>query len=402
MQYSNLIQKLFAINRFTGMKLGLQNCRRMNEVLGQPINAFNSIHVAGTNGKGTVTKKIAAGLEAAGKMVGHYTSPHISCFRERIRINGEMIPESAVEEILPEIFSICQHHNIPATFFELTTFLAFKYFAMRNVDAAVLETGLGGRLDATNIVIPQLSVITSISLEHTDVLGKTIEEIANEKAWIIKPDVPVVLGPRMPHEIFQNFALYHNSPCTIVKGEYKTFDDENTAIAKAALEVLKIPEEALRKGLESRLPCRFEVLNVNSACVILDVAHNPDGIKHLFNAIRLRYPDKTIRVICGLSKNKDIFGIFEVLKFQGCHIHLVEAQHERAAPIRALRYILDLLEFPDSRINEDESIHRTVQTALAKAIENDELLVVCGTFFIMAEVREALGIAEPKDLVNLN
>ena len=195
MTYAALLHKLFQINLFVGSKLGLTNMQRMLEKLDHPEKKFKSVHVAGTNGKGSTTTKIAKGLEAAGLRVGLYTSPHISCFRERIQINGTLIPESYLEKTLPKLFDVCTQNSIAATFFELTTALAFCYFADERVDFASIETGLGGRSDATNVIIPEASVITSIALEHTDILGDTLEKITIEKAGIAKPGVPLVIGP---------------------------------------------------------------------------------------------------------------------------------------------------------------------------------------------------------------
>lgn len=408
MQYIELIQKLFSINRFSGIKLGLQNSIRLNELLGFPTNAFESIHIAGTNGKGTVTKKIATALESAGYRVGLYTSPHLSCFRERIQINGKMITENEVMELLSSIFDVAEKEKISATFFELTTLLAFFYFSKNAVDVAVLETGLGGRLDSTNIVVPKLSVITSVSLEHTDILGSTIEEIAYEKAGIIKEGVPVVLGPRLPMQLFEGMAKERNSPCIVVNGSYKTFDEENTAIAKTALEFLRTPSKDIQIGLKSYLPCRLEVIaksidNPNFPLfVILDVAHNPDGMLHLFKAIRERFPKQPLRVLCGLSKTKDIIGCLKVLKEHSCHFHLVEAPNGRGASVTLLCNILKDFGVDETGIYIDKTISESVSNALNAARTNNQILVICGTFFIMAEVRTALGIIEPRDPIDLN
>lgn len=205
-KYQDLLKKLFAVNLHGGIKLGLKNIQQLNQLLGNPIAQFKSIHVAGTNGKGSVVTKIAKGLEEEGFRVGLYTSPHISCFRERIKINGRMIDEASVTSILERIFNVIEQEKIAATFFEITTALAFLYFAKQRVDFAVLETGLGGRLDATNIVTPLLSIITSISLEHVEQLGETIDAIASEKAGIIKPNIPVLIGPCVPVGIIEKFA----------------------------------------------------------------------------------------------------------------------------------------------------------------------------------------------------
>lgn len=169
--------------------------------MGAPHTKFRSVHVTGTNGKGSVSTKIAAGLEFAGHQVGLYTSPHVSSFRERVSINGELISEADVERHLSLVMQLAAQHNIPATFFELTTLMAFSYFAQRQVAYAVVEVGIGGRLDATNIISPELSVLTSIGLDHTDILGPTIEHITREKSGIIKPSGATVIGPSVPRDI---------------------------------------------------------------------------------------------------------------------------------------------------------------------------------------------------------
>jgi dihydrofolate synthase/folylpolyglutamate synthase len=409
MKYPELIHRLFSINLFSGMKFGLNNALCLDESLGFPSKGFYSAHVAGTNGKGSVTKKMASSLQEAGFRVGCYISPHISCFRERISINGVMISEDSVERLLSKIFLLIDERKIPATFFEITTLLAFTYFSEEKVDWAVIETGLGGRLDATNIINPKISVITSISLEHTEHLGHTLEEIAYEKAGIIKSQVPVVLGPRVPKEIFKEIAKQKNSPCTLVSGHFETFEEENCAIAKSALEVIEIPSLAIKKGLKTRLPCRFEEINVSlqiqeksiSRKVILDVAHNPDGLKELFRAIRKDFPNHKLRVVCGLSKTKDITACLEILMRHACYFHLVEATNGRACSAEDLKKILIEFKVPKNIISVYDRISAGVLDAIAKA-EEMEIVIICGTFFIMGEARAALGIIEAHDEFDMN
>lgn len=407
--YTRLIQRLFQTNLFGGMKLGLENCQRLQELLGFPDRAFASIHVAGTNGKGSVVSKIAVSLQEAGYRTGLYTSPHLSTFRERIRVNGTMISEERVEELLSFLFQEIEKHKIPATFFEITTFLAFLHFAAENVEFAVLETGLGGRLDATNIVTPCLSVITSISLDHTETLGKTIEAIAEQKAGIIKFRVPVVIGPRVPHPIVKPIADELSSPFHQVEGSYPDFETENRAIAQVALTLLSekipLPFQAIEKGVEQgRQPCRMETLLKNSTTVILDVAHNPDGLRHLFDSISRHYQNKKLRLLLGLSKTKDIEGCLDTLQtfdtFAG--FHLVEAQNGRGISRHTLKEKLQMRGVEEDTLFIDETISASVEHALKRAEAADELLVVCGSFFIMSEVRQALGIQEPKDSIDMN
>lgn len=399
--YQTLLKKLFSISLF-GMKLGLANTQKLSAALGYPEKAWDSIHIAGTNGKGSVSKKIATALELSGKKVGLYTSPHISCFRERIRINGEMISESDVVKILTEIFDIVESQKVSATFFEITTILAFKYFEKEKVDIAVIETGLGGRFDSTNIITPILSIITSITLEHTEILGNTIEEIAKEKAGIIKSGVPVVLGPRTPQEFYEVYCKQHNSSYIHVGGNNNNFDNENRAIAEKALKHLNISLASIYNGLNANMPCRMEVIKQeNMPTVILDVAHNPDGLQHLFTAIRERWPLDNIRVICGLSKTKDLKKCLGIISEHARHIHLVEAQNGRGAPVADLKAIL-VNENNKIRVHEDAGISETVHHVLKDAEGERDLVVVCGTFFIMSEVRRALGIQEPSDDFDMN
>lgn len=178
--------------------MGLENMKEFDRLLGNPSQKFRSVHVTGTNGKGSVTCKIANALQRSGYKTGVFVSPHISCFRERITVNGEMISEREIEDMMPEIFQKCDKIG-NLSFFELITGLAYKYFAEKKIDVGVIEVGLGGRLDATNIINSEMSVITSIGLDHQGILGSTIQEIAREKSGIIKRGKPVVVGPQCPY-----------------------------------------------------------------------------------------------------------------------------------------------------------------------------------------------------------
>jgi dihydrofolate synthase/folylpolyglutamate synthase len=401
--YTQLIRRLFSVNLHGGIKLGLDNCEKLQTLLQYPDQTFSSIHVAGTNGKGSVVTKIASALQLAGYRVGLYTSPHISCFRERIRINGEMISEIDVEKILSNLFHLTSKHSIPATFFEFTTFLAFIYFSQEKVDFAVLETGLGGRLDATNIVSPILSVITSISLDHTDILGNTLEAIAKEKAGIIKPFTPVVLGPKTPHQLLKEIANQQKSPCYCISDNLCSFDQENNLIAKQALELFKqthhLPQEALEKGLEAQQPCRFEIIQET---IILDVAHNPNGLNALFRKIKDHFPHYSLRILFGLSKGKDVNGCLEILSQQGKAFHLVEAPNGRGVSTDILEENLKYFNISLSSIHSHTQIDEAIQMAKQLACANQQLLVICGSFFIMNQVRQALGIEEAIDFIDLN
>lgn len=403
MNYPQAIKRLLSINLFGGMKLSLENALRLDTVLKHPSKAFPSIHIAGTNGKGSVTKKIATALQLAGYRVGLYTSPHISCFRERIRVNGEMIPESSVASILKQVFDVVEQENIDATFFEIATLLAFRHFANEKVDFAVIETGLGGRFDATNIVASCLSVITSISLDHTEVLGNTVEEIAFEKAGIIKPKVPVILGPRLPHHIFETTAQALLSTCISVSGHFSNFEEENCAVANAALKEMKIDDRAIHEGLKARLPCRLEkIIQQGSQPIILDVAHNPDGLQQLIKSIKHQYPSIPLRFLCGFSKNKDVTACLKILQKNAGSIHFIEAPNGRGLPAMEMKAKLLELGMPDPNIFVLPSTKENLEAARLSAKKKGEILVVCGTFFIMSDIRAALGISEPKDIIDMN
>lgn len=399
--YQKLLKKLFAVNLHGGMKLGLDNVVQLNSILGNPSQNYSCIHVAGSNGKGSVVTKIATALQAEGHKVGLYTSPHICTFRERIRVNGQLIDEETAANFLHQIFTIIERENIPATFFEITTMIALLYFALKKVDYAVLETGLGGRLDATNIVNPILTILTSISLEHTEYLGNSLEEITKEKSGIIKPLVPVIIGPCVPMPIVKQIAKENDSPFFQVTGHFEQYNDENNAIAKKALEFLNISEKSICEGLQAWPPCRMEKVQTDPI-IILDVAHNPDGFERLFQALKMQYHHTPFRIVFGLSKNKDIEGCLHELKRHGTHFHLVEAPNGRGVEVPVLYNFMLHHHFSKDEISVDPDIRSTIKRALKEARVNKQILIICGSFFIMGEARAALGFHEPRDPIDVN
>lgn len=401
MKYTSLVQRLFQLNLFGGIKLGVNNCMEMSQALGHPERAFQSIHVAGSNGKGSVATKIACALQKEGYKVGLYTSPHIASFRERIKINGQMISQKDVEQRLTVLFALMEKKGVPCTFFEMTTLLAFLYFAEKKVDFAVLETGLGGRLDATNIVTPVLSIITSISLEHTEILGTQIEEIAYEKGGIIKHGIPILIGPRSPIEPLKKIAEEQNSPFHKVEGNYANFEEENRAIARSALELLRCPASSIELGLQALPPCRFEVVSTNPP-VILDVAHNPDGLEHLFSMVRQHYPKGPLHIVFGLSKTKDISACAELLQQKASSTYLVEAPNGRGMPVASLKAELLQKGMSGKRIHIEPTIDASIRRAIHEARADEGIVIVCGSFFIMSEARQALGISEEHDPMDMN
>lgn len=383
--------------------------------------------MAGTNGKGSVTLKIARSLELAGYKVGLLISPHIASYRERISINGELISELEVNEYLQRMFDLCEKHSIKATFFEITTALSFVYFAEKCVDFVVLETGLGGRLDATNVVIkPKICIVTSIGLEHTQLLGDTVELIAKEKAGIIKKDVPILVGPNVPHSVIRGCAeekcaegyytcedilgqdCFNGDDTMVLDGmKYVDYDIENSKVARAALallhtkntEFVNVSEDCISRGTSQRPSCRFEVIEIESTRVILDIAHNPPAMKTLMAKLQATYPNSNKRIVIGFSDDKDIYQcsqtILSIVK-EPSRIHLVEAVNLRAAKIQKILDTVPAMKESNFE-EEDRSITAQVKLALTLAKVKNDILVVCGSVFLMAEAREALGIDEPRD-----
>lgn len=405
--YYQCLQRLYALQGMRGMKLGLDNSLHLNTALGFPAAQFPSIHIAGTNGKGSVSTKIAAALQFTGLKTGLYTSPHISSFCERIRINGTSISEDDVARLLENIFAVAEKEGIAATFFEITTLLAFQYFAEQHVDMAVIETGLGGAYDSTNIVKSQLCVITSLSLDHTDILGSTLTDIAREKAGIIKPGIELVLGPNVPLELIAPYAEAKQATYYCVQGTYSDYNSENSAIAAKCLELLGVNQEAIAQGIQALPPCRMEHVLPRTPeqpwplAVILDVAHNPDGLERLFTALCERYPGHPIRVVCGLSSSKDMTSCVTVLKQHGSAFHLVAAHNQRALAVNELHKSFVAAGITDDKLFVLPTLEDNCLLALNRAATQREVLVICGSFFIMAAVRRLLGIVEPCDPLEL-
>lgn len=332
-------------------------------------------------------------------------------------MNGKVISEEEVVELLPQIYDLCIKHDIPATFFEITTILAFLFYAKHDAQVVVLETGLGGRLDATNVISrPSLSVITSIGLEHTRILGDTVELIAKEKGGIIKKGRPVLVGPNCPQKVLKQCAKdvgagQYYEPDQVLgysKGHQTTdYDVENQQISTAALLLLQKenPEllngltlEQIREGVLVRPPCRFEEVDQEDLKVILDVAHNPPAMEYLVAKLKTTYPESSFRFVAGMSSDKDL-GQCARLLLKTTHptsIHLVEAAHPRAAKLEDILAAEPSLEESNFDL-EDRSITKQVMNAMNLAKKEKEILVVCGSVFLMAEAREALGFDEPRD-----
>lgn len=348
--------------------------------LGHPELCYPTIHVAGTNGKGSVTTKIAKTLELAGYQVGLFTSPHIHHFAERIQINGAMISEEDIERLLTPLLKRFPEY----CFFDFTTFLAFQYFCEKKVDVAVIEAGIGGLYDTTNVISPLVSVITSIGLDHVELLGPTHDEIAFQKAGIIKPGVPIVVGPKARYQPIYQQAEVQKSPLIEVSAQTGTYDLENQAIARAAIDQLQphfsISDQDIEKGLLAKPPCRFE----RHERFVLDVAHNEEGFNELIKTWNYQYPGKKFVAIVGLSADKDLEKCLEIIAKAAEHLFLVSATSKRAATTQKLKEIL--LSKKISHFTECESIEKAISIALA----GDHDILVCGSFYIMKQVREQI------------
>lgn len=374
MDYTETLRQLFRSPRSVETARSLDLSHELDRALDYPARSYPIIHIAGTNGKGSVSLKIAKALELSGYRVGLYTSPHLYCFRERICINGVKISEEDVVSGLEKI-------SIPhASFFERATFLAFDYFRKEKVDVAVIETGIGGKFDPTNVAPSILSVITSISREHAHILGDDLDQIAAEKAGILKEGIPVVLGPKARFQPIYDRAKLLNCPLHLSKKISHFFDEENSATARLALEHLPqfiLDPEAITRALSQRPPCRFE----RRGEVIFDVAHNPDAVFYLLQALHTFYPHSKFRFVTGFSSDKEYEVCLELISAVATHIHLVEVASERAATLQELKAVMEK-ENPSS-YTLHASIEEGVREAYAAALSAGELLVVCGSFYLM-------------------
>ncbi|MDR2540055.1 MAG: hypothetical protein LBC45_05680 [Chlamydiales bacterium] len=394
--YKKILKQILEIPLLKKRLSSLENVQSLNKALSYPTSTYPTIHIAGTNGKGSVSMKIAKALEYCGYRVGLYTSPHIHSLRERMCINSECISEEEMICGAENLFQVRQKLGLDLSFFEFMTFLAFAFFCEKRVDIAVIETGLGGRLDATNILSPILTVITSISKEHVQFLGQNLEEIAFEKAGILKPRVPVILGPRARFQSIYDLAYALNCSVFYVSKGFHFFDEENSEIAKHALEQLKtdfrLHQKAIDQALILRPSCRFEVYGD----VIFDVAHNPEAIFYLLQALHSFFPKRRLRFVVGFSKDKDYESCLELIAPVAIHIHLVQGSN-RLVSTKELSFVLK--DMPSSFCTCHQSIEEGVKAAFSFAFQANELTVVCGSFSIM---KEAKSVAYPTKAFDLN
>ena len=404
-------------------KTDLHNTIALCEAIGNPQQQLRTVHIAGTNGKGSVSHMLAAILQTAGYKTGLYTSPHLKDFRERIKINGEMIPQAAVVEFTERIQP--QIDELDPSFFEVTVAMAFDYFVQEKVDIAIIETGLGGRLDSTNIITPDVSVITNIGWDHMNLLGDTLEKIASEKAGIIKPGVPVVIGETLPETapVFEKTARENNSPYYLATAKRKvlsrewknhllevevaseeepgtkkyTLDLSGIYQVKNLLTVLEtcdrlqekgwnLPEEKILSALKtskqiSGLHGRWEIIHTEPM-LVLDVAHNEDGINQLLEQIQLT-PHEELHIVLGMVKDKDVEKVLALLPKKAT-FYFTQAGIQRAMEAYDL---FKLAEKYGLKGNTYSSVNTAIYAAAMKA-GNKDLIVVCGSIFLVGEVSQ--------------
>ncbi|MBA5865550.1 MAG: bifunctional folylpolyglutamate synthase/dihydrofolate synthase [Nitrospira sp. CR1.3] len=418
MTYSAAVAYLYGLQKH-GIKLGLETMQALMHRLGNPEARYRTLHIAGTNGKGSTAAIAAAVLQAAGYRVGLYTSPHLVEFRERIRINGTMISELEVAR-MTEVVQQAANGDLSPTFFECATAMAFQYFSDAQVDIAVLEVGLGGRFDATNVAQPMACAITTIAMDHQEYLGSTPSAIAFEKAGIIKPNIPVVLG-RIRGEARQTIeqaaqeraaevwrldeefrvegssdrfdyasgnARYTGLSCALI-GDHQM---HNAACAIALLEAanrIDLPEQALREGLAAvRWEGRLETVERHPT-VLLDGAHNPAGAAALaeyLRSFRRTHPRSQVILVLGMMRDKDHRGFAEVLSGVAEHVVLTQADLPRSATVQELQCELrGLLPVSSMAMVPADAL------ALAKRLAAPEDLVcVTGSLMLVGEVKAAL------------
>ena len=389
--------------------------RALMAALGNPEREYPVLHVAGTKGKGSTSALAASALSAAGYKTGLYISPHLQDFTERIQIDGRQVSHVRLVELVGQVkLAVAKIPQL--TTFEITTALGFLYFARQKVDAAVIEVGLGGRLDATNVVMPCVSVITSISYDHMAVLGSTLTAIAGEKAGIIKPGVPVVSSPQREEArlVIEKVAAERNAPLTLVGRDVPFWPQEhsldgqtfiihhsafripllglhqvvNAATAYAALQAsgLEVPEDAIRKGFaEVTWPCRFEIVR-REPPLVLDSAHNTDSFEKLRQTLDDYLPGRPVILIFGASEDKDVAGMLAVIKGRLGLVLATHANHPRATEPEKLVETAN-------RLGLRAEATASVEIALARALEMSEkdgsIVLSAGSMFVTTEVKTA-------------
>ena len=445
MNYDETIQYLYNLQKH-GIKFGLQNINRLLSALNNPHKSFLTVHVGGTNGKGSTSAIIASLLQTAGFTVGLFTSPHLISFTERIKVNGEEITGNDVISIAAEIRDIVSgFDDFSPTFFEVVTAIAMLHFKRKEIDIAVMEVGMGGRLDATNIVMPEVSVITNIGYDHKEFLGDTLREIAREKAGIIKEDVPVVISYQdrevldviemTADEKHADLYLYGRDFSSLLKSEtvsglcfdYRDSDSfaihdlilpltgehqmQNASLAiKAARIVLSNLRvsgspvhgedtiKSIKDGIAAlKWPGRLEYIQEDPP-ILIDAAHNPAAADALARALKRTFLEtyKKIIIILGIMADKDIKGIMEPLLPLASEVILTAPSYSRAASPAHLADIAHSLGFSDLRIAP--TVKDAIEIGMKTGLRDEEngsgklpLILITGSFYTIGEAKEVLG-----------
>lgn len=405
-------------------KADLINTLALCKFLGYPQNKIKTIHVAGTNGKGSTSHMLAAIFQQSGYKTGLYTSPHLQDFRERIKINGEMISKKFVISFVKKIKEYSE--EISPSFFELTFVMALEYFAEKHVDIAIIETGLGGRLDSTNVITPELSVITNIGYDHMDILGNTLDKIAFEKAGIIKKNVPVIIGETndVTKPVFTTKANETTSPIYFAEENFKIlntkynnhslkvelkdnasgmrdtfkldlngmYQQKNLVTVINAINILKksftLKKTNIKKALHNvkkltGLHGRWEVIHTKPL-IVLDVAHNADGIEQVVHQINLtKYHH--LHIIFGIVKDKDAQKVLSLLPKNEIY-YFTRAQIPRALPEKELSDQAKLFQLEGATFS---NVNKALKSAMKTASKHD-LIVVCGSVFVVGEVNRKM------------
>lgn len=407
----------------TAFKKDLTNTLILCEHLGNPQKKFKSVHIAGTNGKGSVSHMLAAILQESGYKTGLYTSPHLKDFRERIRINGELVNENFVVQFVEKVKPLIE--EVQPSFFEITVAMAFAYFAEQQVDLAVIEVGLGGRLDSTNVITPELSVITNIGLDHTNILGNTLEEIAVEKGGIIKHNVPVVIGEKHPltAPVFEKMASERNAPISFAEDHFAVekfrinnqfleiqvqdrssdiknnftldlsgiYQTKNIIAVLEAVNILSeqnwnIDGESISNALQqvkslTGLSGRWEMIKQNPN-VVLEVAHNEDGIRQMLDHLKI-VSFRNLHIVIGVVKDKDVSSMLSLLP-KDAYYYFTNAHIPRALEAEQLQEQAKLAGLEGFIF---ENVNTALKEAIAKAA-TDDLVIVCGSIFLVAEIEK--------------
>ncbi len=381
----------------TAFKKDLTNSLAFSKQLDYPEKIFKSIHLAGTNGKGSTSHMIASVLQEAGYKVGLYTSPHLKDFRERIKVNGEQISEKDVVNFIENNSSFLTKQKL--SFFEMTVGMAFDYFARQKVDIAIVEVGLGGRLDSTNIIIPEVSVITNIGLDHTQFLGETLAEIAFEKAGIIKREIPVVVGEYQKEtiDVFKKIANKFNSQLIVaseLKNNYQSdlkgyYQAHNVKTAVQTLAILKakgfkVLENNIKNGLlkvvqNTGLLGRWQILNKQPK-VICDTGHNTEGLGYVFKQIK-EEPFENLHIVLGVVSDKNLDLIFSLFPSNACY-YFCKPNIPRGLDAQILQSQAEAFGLLGNRYG---SVNEAYNSALKTATNND-LIFIGGSTFVVAEV----------------